>query len=104
MFVLEEDLRVVREKFLSDCSPEITFWTCNSVSCRNIFELISAIEGMSEYCFRYHVNDDKKKNDFAHWIRNVLGDWVLAERLHAIREKDRYVDVIKERIKEFESA
>lgn len=100
---MAEDLGVIREKVLSDCPPDNGFWTCNSVFCRNIFELVSTIQAMSEYCFRYHVNDDKKKNDFANWIRNVLGDWVLAERLHAIREKDRYVDVIRERIKELES-
>ena len=98
-----EDLRVIREKVLSDCPPDNVFWTCSSAICRNIFELASNVEGMSDYSFRFHVNDDNKKNDFAHWIRNVLGDWVLAERLHAIREKDRYADVIRERIKEFES-
>jgi len=99
-----EDLRVLREKVLSDVSPHDAFWTCNGVVCRNIYELISNIEGLNEFSFKYHVNSDKKKNDFAVWIRDVLKDAVLAERLYAISEKDRYVDVIKERAKELESA
>lgn len=99
-----DDLTILREVVLSDCPPDKAFWACNGTVCRNISELISNIEGMNEYVFSYHVNDDNNKNDFALWIRNVLKDRILAERLYAIREKDRYVDVIKERVKELANA
>jgi hypothetical protein len=99
-----DDLKVLRTKVLSDCPPDKTFWISNGIVCRNIYELTSNISSMNEYTFRYHVNRDNKKNDFASWIRQVICDDTLAERLYAIKEKDLYVDVLKERIKELENA
>ncbi|MGV8162255.1 MAG: DUF5752 family protein [Candidatus Nanoarchaeia archaeon] len=99
-----EDLKVLRTKTLADCPPDKAFWMNNGVVCRNIYELVTNVTSMNEYAFKYHVNKDNKKNDFASWIRHVLGDDILAERLYAIKEKDLYADVLKERIKELESA
>jgi len=45
----------------------------------------------------------RNKNDFAKWIWEVLGDEELAARLHKMYDKDRYVDIIEQRIKELES-
>lgn len=90
-------------KFLSDCPSEKAFWMNNGVVCRNIYELVNNIESMSEEDFLYHVNRNNSKNDFAIWIHHVLGDDVLAQRLHTIMEKDRYADIIKERVREVES-
>ena len=98
------DLKVVREKALADCPHNQSFWTSNGVVCRNIYELVSDLLSMNDDTFRYHLDRNSRKNDFANWIRNVLGDKVLAERLHAITDRNLYTDVIKERIKELESA
>ncbi|MFA6072802.1 MAG: DUF5752 family protein [Candidatus Woesearchaeota archaeon] len=95
-------LRINTTPTLNDCSADKTFWTHNGVVCRNIHELANNISSMNDYNFKYHVNKDNKKNDFAEWIRHVIGDDVLAERLYAIKEKDLYADIIKERIKELE--
>lgn len=92
-----------KDRILADCPPDKAFWVSNGVTCRNIFELTEIISKLSDYSFKYHVNRDHKKNDFADWIRNVLGDDVLAERLHAVRDKDPYIDVIKERIGELKN-
>ncbi|MGV8169103.1 MAG: DUF5752 family protein [Candidatus Nanoarchaeia archaeon] len=97
------EIKSLKDTALGDCPPGTTFWTSNGVVCRNIYELANNILSMNDYTFRYHVNKDNKKNDFAIWIRHVLCDDVLAERLHAITEKDLYADVIKERIKEIEA-
>jgi hypothetical protein len=92
-----------KDRILADCPPEKSFWVSNGVTCRNIFDLAENIAKANDYVFSYHVNKDHKKNDFADWIRQVLGDDVLAERLHAIKDKDLYVEVIRERIKELKS-
>jgi hypothetical protein len=92
-----------KEKILSDCPPEKGFWVSNGITCRNLYELADQISKADNVVFMYHVNKDKSKNDFAAWIRQVLGDEVLAERLHAIKDKSTYVEVIRERIKELTS-
>lgn len=101
---MEHDIHILSKIALSDCLPENAFWTTNGVVCRNIYELANNIESLNEHDFKYHVNNDKNKNDFAKWIEFVLKDKTLASRLQIIREKDRYVDVIRERINELEDA
>jgi len=97
-------LLAVREKVLADCPPEKAFWNTNGVVCRNIFELVNNISAMDDRAFRYHVNNDHTKNDFANWIRDVLEDNVLANQLQGILDKDRYIDIINQRIKDLQTA
>jgi hypothetical protein len=99
-----EDLKVMREKFLSDCPPDQSFWTCNGTIVRNIYELKNTIRALNDFAFRYHVNDDNHKNDFASWIFHVLGDARLSSELKKVRNKDKYVRIIEKRIKDLESA
>ena len=96
-------LRVLREKVLSDCRPDWDFWVCNGRVIHNIYELADSIENMNDENFRYHVNDDKQKNDFAKWIESVLEDGGLAHRLKKIRNKKEYANIIRARIKELEA-
>jgi hypothetical protein len=46
---------------------------------KNLPELQTAFEEMSDETFRHHVNS--RKNDFANWVRDVLGDRELAAEL-----------------------
>lgn len=97
------NIQVNKDKVLADCPPDKAFWVSNGVTCRSLYELADNIAKANDYVFTYHVNKDNKKNDFADWIAKVLGDDVLAERLHSIRDKELYVDVIRERIKELKN-
>ena len=89
---------MLKDNILSDCRPEWAFWMCNGRVIRNIYELADSIEVLKESHFLYHVNDDNKKNDFANWISDVLGDDELARQLKSIRNKKTYVAIIRERI------
>ena len=100
----KEDLKVIREKILSDCPPDQSFWTCGGTIVRNIYEMKNTIQAMNDFAFRYHVNDDNHKNDFGLWIFYVLGDVRLSSELKKVRNKDKYVKIIERRIKELESA
>ncbi|MBU0666130.1 MAG: DUF5752 family protein [Nanoarchaeota archaeon] len=88
--------------FLSDVPPEKSFWFCNGTVVRNIYELVNEIEFMKIWDFVYHVNQDNRKNDFAKWVRDVLGDHALALKLEKILDRKKYSEVIRKRIKEFE--
>lgn len=95
-------LVVLRKKVLSDCRPDWAFWTCNGRIIRNIYELANSIEAMDDHDFTYHVNLDNQKNDFAVWIKNVLNDEELARRLKSVMDKKTYIEIIRDRIKQFE--
>jgi uncharacterized protein DUF5752 len=96
------DLKILREKVLSDTPPDQAFWTCHGTVCRNIYELCRTIKAQSNESFTYHVNKDNQKNDYADWIRGVLVDEELANRLIEVYDKDLYADIIQQRILEFE--
>lgn len=100
----KEDLKVLREKVLHDSAPQEAFWTCHGTVIRNIYELLSTIKVLNDFAFKYHVNTDNKKNDFAKWVEEVLKDKELGKRLKNIYDKDLYVGIIEKRIKELERA
>lgn len=100
----KEELRIVRERVLSDVPQGLEFWTCHGTIVRNIYELKNTIQALNENAFRYHVNEDNGKNDFADWIYDVIGDTFLAHLLKRVMDRDEYVHVIEERIKQLEEA
>jgi hypothetical protein len=93
-------LGVSKDMILADCPPEKAFWFNNGATCRNIYQLADTLAKADKYTFTYHVNDDHGKNDFADWIHLVLGDDVLAEQLYSIKDKKKYIEIIRKRIKE----
>ncbi|MBU0979947.1 MAG: hypothetical protein KJ709_04030 [Nanoarchaeota archaeon] len=97
------DLKALKEKALSDCPADKSFWTCHGAVFRNIYEMLDNIKNQNKDAFRYHVNRDNKKNDYGSWIKDVLTDEELAKRLKRIMKKDRYADIIQQRIKELEN-
>ncbi|MBU1976115.1 MAG: hypothetical protein KKG59_06960 [Nanoarchaeota archaeon] len=79
-----------------DCRADQVFWTQNGVLVHNIYELIHAVEHMDEFTFRYHVNEDNNKNDFADWIRDVFADEELAMKLEGLNDKKKYLEILKQ--------
>lgn len=94
-------LKTKIEKVLSDCSSENTFWTNDKRPIRNIYQLASAIEDMDDYNFNYHVNEER--DDFSLWVDETLEDHQLAMRLREIKDKQRYVILIRGRIAQLKS-
>jgi len=86
-------------KFLEDVQAHQVFRTCNGVVIRNLSELASYAECCSDYDFRYHVNDDHHKNDFAIWVREAVGDETLANDLDAELDRTQYARLIKKRLR-----
>jgi len=89
---------------LCDCNPEEAFWMNHGKIIRNIYELVDALKFCTYEQFIYHINMDHEKNDFAIWIREVLGDVELADSLKYCTNKDKYIDILEQRIKELENS
>ncbi len=95
-------------------SEDKYFWTKDGRSIKNLHELLIELKYMSEGTFFHHVSHEK--NDFANWIRDVLDDSYLANKLHGLVFKKGYIlfgdwyhrkamiSLIKKRIKELKQA
>jgi hypothetical protein len=69
----------------SACPPSQAFVTKRGERLHSIKQLEGAIEKMNVKTFKHHVNS--KKNDFASWTGDVLGDSKLAAQLQKIKSK-----------------
>ncbi len=87
----------LNQRILEDCSDEESFWINYGPIINSLSELIEAIEQMKTYTFRYHVNQDNNKNDFADWIRSSLDDNELAMRLEGVMDKGKYLEILQHR-------
>jgi hypothetical protein len=77
--------------------PESKFFTLHDGRViKNLSELKVAMEQMSEEMFRQHVR--KGNNDFANWIRDVIGDRELAAVLARVPNKVASATSIAEKI------
>jgi hypothetical protein len=84
------------KRALSNVAPEKSFWVNNGPVLRNIEELSKAIAGMPKETFKHHVNTEK--NDFAAWIREVVGDDTLANALKKVKTKQTAIKKLKQRL------
>lgn len=85
---------------LDDVPFNEAFRTCNGAVLNNLSELANWLAGCSEYDFRYHVNSDHHKNDFAIWIRECVKDGALALDLDGELDRQRYLRRIRQRLQE----
>jgi hypothetical protein len=83
---------------LADVPAAEAFRTCNGVVLNNTSELATYLAGCSEYDFRYHVNQDHHKNDFAIWVRESVKDEPLAHELDSEMNKEFYLHKVQERL------
>ena len=84
------------QRVLRHVSDEKRFYCHDGIILNNVYELKSAIEKMNHACYSYHVTDEK--NDFARWVREVLGDDKLANDLVKAPSKKEAVITVKDRI------
>lgn len=85
-------------RILSDCYSSDAFVFHDGFRVTNIHALLGQINFSSEEAFRYHVNKATKKNDFAQWIAEVLGDYRLSNELREVYDKKKYVKIMKKRV------
>jgi len=84
------------KKYLSDVAPEVEFWVCDNRRLKNLAELAEALQTMSDETFAYHSNAEK--TDFSNWVRDCIGDTVLAEQLKASKSRLAAYKKVKDRI------
>lgn len=69
------------------------FWVNNGPVLKNLYDLESALETMSDEQYEYHTK--REGNDFANWVGGVLGDKELAKKMARTKSRTAVVGVIK---------
>jgi hypothetical protein len=83
-------------KILNNVPEEKVFWASNGSALRNMNDLAIALESMNAEHYSHHVNYEK--NDFSNWLKEVVGDEILAKELIHARNKESATRKVKERI------
>ncbi|HLD07078.1 MAG TPA: hypothetical protein VJC16_06130 [Candidatus Nanoarchaeia archaeon] len=85
-------------KFLRNVPPEHSLWIINGTIVKSMRELLKELKSMNEEAFRYHVS--RNGNEFARWIREVIGDITLSRQLKHARTRERCARMVAARIKQ----
>lgn len=95
--------RKVRSKsaarYLRCVSPDRAFHFCTpyhreGFSAHSLDEFVKLMDLASDECILHHCN----RSDLYNWIRDVIGDTMLAERIHPLRDRQEIKNVITNRI------
>ena len=67
------------KKVLAKVPVEYVFWCHDGSVFADLYELASGLRAMSDETFAYHSN--MEKHDFSNWVRDIIGDELLADDL-----------------------
>jgi HD superfamily phosphohydrolase len=63
--------------------PDKYFWLHDGRALKSLKELSDSLENMPGDVFSHHVT--KERNDFSNWIKDVIGDKDLAQRVYSLK-------------------
>ena len=75
-----------KHKIIKNVKPELSFIVVDGRTIRSLPQLALEMDNMAEHIFQHHVNE--ARNDIANWIRDVIGEIELADRLSGISTKE----------------
>ena len=81
---------------LADVPQEKQFWCSDGRALKNLPELKSALEQMSEDTFRHHSNE--ARSDFSNWVRDVIGDDKLSSDLQKSKTQAQAAKAVADRV------
>ena len=85
------------KKLLEDVPKPKAFWLVDGTIANNLDELATKLKVLNPDQLEYHIND--KKDDIEKWIREVIGDTVLASKLRRETKKKKYINLIIKRLR-----
>ena len=84
------------QRVLRHVPDEKRFYCHDGKILNNLYELKNALEKMNHACYGHHVTNEK--NDFARWVREVLGDDKLANEISKVTSQKEASLFVKDRI------
>ncbi len=86
------------KEFLNEVEGGKEFYLKNGRIIRSLEELAREIKELDMETFLEHVNEER--NDFENWVRDVIGDVVLAKRLEKVKRQTTIGKIISGRVVE----
>lgn len=90
------------QKFLANVLPEKAFWVNNGPILKNLNELAEELKRIDAKTFLHHVNE--QKNDFSKWVKDVIGDNILAKQISKVKRKNAMARKVMRRIEALKKA
>ena len=82
---------------LREVPDDQALWLCNNATVQSMVELADTLECLDDTTFRYHVQ--RSQNDFAQWIRHVVGDRDLAREIARVKTKETLARKVEKRLR-----
>lgn len=86
----------VSKKFLEEVQEGKEFYCKDGRIFKKLEDLAEALKNMDKDIFEHHVNQER--NDFAIWIKDAIGDVVLAHRIKNIKKQKNMMKIISQRV------
>ncbi len=83
-------------QYVADVHCEKTFWSHDGREFKNLQELALGLISMDNETYMYHVNNNK--NDFAHWVKEVIGDQEMARELEQAMSRTDAAEKVTSRV------
>ena len=84
---------------LSEKVPaEYVFWCHDGTVFSDVNELVTGLLSMTDEVFTYHSNPEK--HDFSNWIRDIIGDEILADELARASDRLQAAECVSARLHE----
>ncbi len=88
------------EHILRHVKDDRSFRLHMGASIRSLKEMAEALDIMADRTFGHHVSE--ARNDFASWVKDVLGDDQLAAGLCKMKGREAILKAVDDRIEELE--
>lgn len=93
----------IKKRIFGQAPEEYHFYLLDGRKLGSVYELIEALETMSDDVFRHHANE--YKNDFSNWLKDVFKEKELANEISRIDSRmDTEVKLLKHLVKELTAA
>lgn len=79
-------------RVVTDAPPGKAFFVFGGPVCKNLEELLEAVRVMSPAQYEYHTVP--RGNDFANWVRDVLGQKRLSARLMKAESQKETIKIL----------
>ncbi len=90
-------------EYLRDIEPKWKdFWFHMHLVAGNLREFADGLGQINDEVFAYHASG--QKNDLAAWVREVVGDSVLARELESVSTRAEAERVVRERVVQLEGS
>jgi len=87
-------------KQLKPVPQDKIFYVYEGGTINSLYQLADSLASMPAKSFNHHVTPTR--NDFANWVRDVIQDSVLAQRISSQKSKALMEKTVRERIHELE--